>query len=41
MGEEKLKLKWSKELAGDVVLDEAKGESSTKDMRRGLLAIVL
>lgn len=38
-GEKLLEAKWSKELAVvDVVLD---GDSSIKDMKRGLLAIVL
>lgn len=43
VGGEKLEVKWSKELAvaGDVVLDDADGDSSIKDMKRGLVAIVL
>lgn len=43
VGEEKLKENCSREeaVAGDVVLDDAEGDSSTKDMSRGLLAIVL
>lgn len=45
VGGGKLEVKWSKELAvaGDVVLllFDADGDSSIKDMKRGLLAIVL